>query len=205
MGMSSFLSGVTIGLMITVPIGPMSILCIQRALVFGAATGIATGLGAATVLVTYTACALLGLGPALRPVLGMDEATISAVSAGLLLWFSVRVLSRTVTIPTAAIPRSSPVGSYCTAVALALVNPLTPVLLAAVLPGLAGEDEATVHLLVAGVFAGAVAWWLVVSSCVAALRCRLDIGVLNLVNKASGLALGALGILMVADALGLRL
>ena len=45
-----------------------------------------------------------------------------------------------------------------------------------------------------------VTWWLIVSGSVAALRSKLNVSVLNLINRASGLILGALGVLMAAKA-----
>jgi threonine/homoserine/homoserine lactone efflux protein len=202
-GMSAFLSGATVGFVITVPIGPMSVLCIQRALIYGAIAGFATGLGAATVLVIYTTCAVLGVGPAVTPVLGNSQAFISAASACLLLWFSARVLRRTVSLTASVAQERGAVSSYCSAVACALLNPLTPALLAAVLPAVASPAPTAASTMIAGVFAASVTWWLIVSGSVAALRSRLNVTILNLINKASGLVLGLLGVLMAANAWGL--
>ena len=199
-GMSAFLSGATVGFVITVPIGPMSVLCIQRALIYGAVAGFATGLGAATVLVIYTACAVLGVGPAVTPMLGGGQAYLPVLSACLLLWFSARVLRRTVSLAGSAARNQGVVSSYCSAVACALLNPLTPVLLAAVLPTVASPAPAGASTMIAGVFFASVTWWLIVSGGVAALRSKLNVTILNLINKASGLILGALGMLMAANA-----
>jgi Putative threonine efflux protein len=203
-GMSAFLSGATVGLAITMPIGPMSLLCIQRALGSGALAGFVTGLGAATVLVLYTACAVLGFGPALALMLEDSQAALSAVSAGLLLWLSARVLGRTVSLAAPYADGRSAVSSYCSAVACALFNPLTPALLAAVLPAVAAPEPNTASTMIAGVFAASVSWWLIVSGGVAVMRARLNATILNLFNKASGLILGALGLLMAANAIQLR-
>ncbi len=204
-GMSAFLSGATVGLVITMPIGPMSVLCIQRALIDGAVAGFATGLGAATVLAIYTACALLGIGPAVATMLGDSRAVLSVVSACLLLWFSARVLRRTVSLADSAKREQGVVSSYCSAVTCALLNPLTPVLLAAVLPTVASPAPAGTSTMIAGVFFASVTWWLVVSGGVAALRAKLNVTVLNLINKASGLVLGALGVLMAVNAWDMKL
>jgi threonine/homoserine/homoserine lactone efflux protein len=199
-GMSAFLSGATVGFVITVPIGPMSVLCIQRALVYGAVAGFATGLGAATVLAVYTTCAVLGVGPVITPVLGNSQAFISVVSACLLLWFAARVLRRTVSLAGSATERRSAMSSYCSAVACAVLNPLTPALLAAVLPTVAAPAPTAASTMIAGVICASVTWWLIVSGSVAALRSKLNVSVLNLINRASGLILGALGVLMAAKA-----
>ncbi|AWM86933.1 LysE family translocator [Microvirga sp. 17 mud 1-3] len=203
-GMSAFLSGATVGLAITMPIGPMSLLCIQRALGSGALAGFATGLGAATVLVLYTTCAILGLGPALAAAMKDSQVALSIMSAGLLLWLSARVLGRTISLAAPCTDSRGAVSSYCSAVACALFNPLTPVLLAAVLPVVAAPEPSAASTMIAGVFAASVGWWLIVSGGVAVLRARLSVTVLNLFNKASGLILGALGLLMAANAVQLR-
>jgi putative LysE/RhtB family amino acid efflux pump len=204
-GMSAFLSGAAIGLVITVPIGPMSVLCIQRALMSGVVAGFATGLGAATVLATYTACAILGIAPALGSTFGDSQAFLSAISACLLVWLSVRTLRRSVTLAGAISESGGAFSFYCSAVACALVNPLTPALLAVVLPAIAAPDPQAASTMIAGVFAASVTWWLIVSGSAAALRSRLDVSVLNVINKATGVALGALGILMAVQAWELRL
>ena len=46
---ATLIAGVGVGLTVAAPVGPMGILCIQRTLTSGAAAGLATGLGAATV------------------------------------------------------------------------------------------------------------------------------------------------------------
>jgi threonine/homoserine/homoserine lactone efflux protein len=204
-GISAFLSGATVGLVVTMPIGPMSVLCIQRALIYGVAAGFATGLGAATVLVIYTACAVLGVGPAVTPLLEGSQAFLPAISACLLLWFSVRVLRRTVSLAGSTGPGGGVVSSYCSAIACAFFNPLTPVLLAAVLPTVASPAPAAVSTMIAGVFFASVTWWLIVSGSVAALRSRLSVTILNLINKASGLILVVLGVLMAANAYDVRI
>ena len=55
-------TGLLAGLSIAVPVGPMSLLCIQRTLASGMRVGLCTGLGAATVNVAYAAVVLFGLG-----------------------------------------------------------------------------------------------------------------------------------------------
>jgi len=203
-GMSAFLSGAIVGFAITIPVGPMSLLCIQRALRFGALAGFATGLGAATVLVLYTAGAVMGIGPVIATALGDSHALLSAISAGLLLWLSARVLGRTISLAGSVAERCDALSSYCSAVACALFNPLMPALLISVLPTLAAPEAGAASSMIAGVFAASVIWWLLVSGSVAVLRSRLSVTLLNRANKLSGLILGALGLLMAANAFDLR-
>jgi len=204
-GLSDFLSGIVIGLAITVPVGPMSVLCIQRALRWGALAGFATGLGAATVLVGYTTCVAVGFGPAVTVLIGGSRTVLCAVSAGLLLWLSARVLARSVSLTGSDTEDRGAFSSYCSAVACALLNPLTPALLAALLPAMTASTPAAASSMVAGVFSASVVWWLLVSGGAAMLRSRLNAQALNAINKASGYALGALAMVMAANAMNIRL
>src|SRR3954467_4728299 len=97
--LSTFHAGISVGLAVAVPIGPMGVLCIQRTLAFGLAAGLATGLGAATVHLILGSIAALGLGAALTAQLGAGaQPLLPLLSASLLLWFSVRITSRTAVI-----------------------------------------------------------------------------------------------------------
>jgi threonine/homoserine/homoserine lactone efflux protein len=202
---AAFLSGMGVGLAVAVPIGPMGILCIQRTLIFGAVAGVATGLGAATVHATFSAGAILGLAPTLRAVLDGSSGLVSAFSACLLFWFAARIIGRTVVLTSGSPTCQGLSASYFSAVACALLNPLTLILFAAVLPAFAVTDETAAPLVIAGVLAGSVVWWIILSSIIALLRSRLNIAVLNAANKASGFALATLGVLMVADVFGFNL
>lgn len=204
-GMSAFLSGAAVGLAITVPIGPMSMLCIQRVMQSGALAGFATGLGAATVLGIYTTWASLGFGPAIAMALGSTSAVLPAISACLLVWLGMRAFTRTVSLVGSVTAARGALSSYCSAVACALLNPLTPALLAAVLPTIAAPEPNEISSMIAGVVAASVTWWLIVCGTVAVLRSRLSETFLNLFNKASGVGLGMLGLTIAANALNLHI
>src|SRR5512147_524049 len=58
---NTWLKGITIGLAIAAPVGPIGVLCIRRTLANGMATGFASGLGAATADAFYGFVAAFGL------------------------------------------------------------------------------------------------------------------------------------------------
>ena len=64
------IKGIIIGLCISVPLGPIGMLCVQRTLTRGRAHGIVTGLGATTSDLVYTFVTLFFL----RFVIGFIEA-----------------------------------------------------------------------------------------------------------------------------------
>ncbi|HLB52158.1 MAG TPA: LysE family transporter, partial [Chlamydiales bacterium] len=62
MDMNVFFKGLLLGLIIAVPVGPIGVLCIRKALRYGRLSGFFSGLGAATADLIYALTAAFGLG-----------------------------------------------------------------------------------------------------------------------------------------------
>jgi threonine/homoserine/homoserine lactone efflux protein len=171
-------------------------LCVQRTLGDGFYTGLATGLGVATVHLTYGVLASLG---ASRLEITSQHAFIMPVFASfLLMFFAIRVLRSTVILNATIGDRTALRSAYCGAVGLGFLNPFTPVLFAAVSPDLASHGGASASLVITGVFVGSFAWWSVLTSGVSFFRTRLTAGVLNFSNKIAGVFLGTMAVSMLA-------
>jgi threonine/homoserine/homoserine lactone efflux protein len=187
------LKGAVIGLAIAAPVGPIGVLCIRRTFAQGQAAGLATGLGAATADALYGAVAAFGL---------------TAVSGFLVAWqpelrffggaFLCALGAQTFFARPAAAPAPlrgrGLAGAWASTVVLTLANPATILSFAAVFAGAglgqARHGPAEAAALVAGVFAGSAAWWLLLSAMVARWRRRYP--------EFAGLAPGALGGAVVA-------
>jgi threonine/homoserine/homoserine lactone efflux protein len=194
--LTTVLAGAGVGLSIAAPIGPTSMLCIQRTLAAGLLTGLATGFGVATVHLTYGTLAA-GWGTAFVAAWA-DPALLSLVSGLVLLVFAARVLRRVPVLSGTLEPRRTLAASYCGAVGLGFLNPLTPVLFAAATPTLLGHACAPMAALVGGVFLGSFGWWIALSGAVSLLRGRLTCRTIALANKAAGLVLVVLALGMLA-------
>lgn len=193
--LAALFSGVGIGFTVAAPIGPMGMLCIQRTLASGVATGLATGFGAATVHLTYSALAVLGLGSLARPWVEANAVGFGIVSALTLLWFAIRthrgsiVLQQSGDIDGVRLARA-----YLSAIALGLTNPLTVILFLAALH--AFSTQAAAAPLIAGVFVGSAIWWTMLSTMVASARSRLTPRMLSLSSRFASLMLLGLGTMM---------
>lgn len=193
--LAALFSGVGIGFTVAAPIGPMGMLCIQRTLASGMATGLATGFGAATVHLTYSALAVLGLGSLAQPWVEANAVGFGIVSALTLLWFAIRthrgsiVLQRSGDIDGVRLARA-----YLSAIALGLTNPLTVILFLAALH--AFSTQAAAAPLIAGVFVGSAIWWTMLSTMVATARSRLTPRMLSLSSRFASLMLLGLGTMM---------
>lgn len=189
---AALLAGASLGLSIAVPIGPTSLLCIQRTLSGGLPTGLATGLGVATVHLTY-GTVILRWGADMVAAWS-NGAMLSLVSGAVLLALAVRVLRSDSVLHVSSERRDSLAASYGSAVVLALANPITPVLFLAAMPALLARGTAPLPMLAAGVFLGSFAWWVVLNTAVSLFRRCVTSQVLNQMNKAAGLLLALLAL-----------
>jgi threonine/homoserine/homoserine lactone efflux protein len=192
-GMACFLAGAGAGLSIAVPFGPTSMMCVERTLADGARAGMATGLGVATVHLTYSTLALLG-GMSLN---SPESASLMTFAAGLLLlYFAARLWRRELLVATPGGVPPSVARAYCGGICFGFLNPVTPVLCAAALTAFASQIAAPGGLLPIGVFAGSFAWWFTLSIGVSVLRQRLNLRTLALANRGAGILLAILGLSM---------
>jgi putative LysE/RhtB family amino acid efflux pump len=174
------------GVAMAAPVGPVAALCISVTLRRGPAHGMVAGLGAALADALFAAIAVFGFA-GISSLLDGHDATVR-IAAGLLVGLlACRFLRR----PGPRLePQSEPVGdhgrhirrSFLGPLLLTLGNPATIVSFAAVLSALGlhdGEIGIGGSLLVtAGVFAGALAWWSIVTTVAGHIRGRSRPGAL---------------------------
>jgi threonine/homoserine/homoserine lactone efflux protein len=129
---------------------------------------------------------------------------LSIFSAALLFWFAFRIVRRQITI--SAVQSGDTVQllrSYRDALTFGFANPLTVLLFFAAFPALtSAEDLLEAPLLLAGIVAGVIGWYLSLSTVAAVLRERLSARALRYANLGSGLTLAFLGSAMLAHAVG---
>jgi threonine/homoserine/homoserine lactone efflux protein len=206
MDLSLFLRGLLIGFSIAAPVGPIGILCIRRTLAEGRASGFLSGLGAATADALYGCVAGFGL-TVVSAFLVDQRAWIQLIGGVFLLALGVRTLrSKPAERAAQASAGRGLAGSYLSTLLLTLTNPMTIISFAGIFAALGvaetGGSLAAAAWLVAGVFAGSAAWWLLLSGGVGLMRDRIASGVLLWVNRASGAVLLAFGAVAVWQAGG---
>lgn len=201
--LGSVLAGAGLGLSIAAPIGPTSMLCVQRTLAGGLATGLATGFGVATVHLTYGT--LMAHWGAAFAAATPHPAPLSLVSGTVLLAFAIRTLRSVPVLRDGSPPRRNLAATYGSAVGLALTNPITPVLFMAAMPAVLaatiGHSARPFPGLVAGVFLGSLGWWIALNTLVSVLRQHVTSRLLDRMNKVAGLLLAALAVSMLVRGL----
>lgn len=190
-----------IGLMVAAPVGAMALRCVERTLARGRASGYATGAGIATADAFYASIAAFGL-TALTGALAGAQAWVQTIGGTFLVYLGVRaVLSRPRECDAPADDVASAAAAYGSAVLLTLANPQTILMFAGIFSraglAFAGTGWASPAVTVAGVFAGSLAWWLVLVTVAGAVSERSGDRLLLWVTRASGAAIAVFGALAV--------
>jgi len=186
-----FPKGLFFGFVLAAIVGPMWVLCFRRTLEQGSAAGLASGFGIAVADGLYGAVAAFGL-TAISGFLLAHAFWIGLAGVAFLIWLGVKAL---LTPPPdlASAPNGAPArslaGAFVSTLSLTLANPPTILAFTAIFAGsglAAGADYRAAALLVAGVFVGSAAWWLVLIGAAHALRKRLSRRLLRAINLVSG-------------------
>jgi len=197
-----FVRGLVLGFTIAAAVGPISLLTIRRTLADGWRVGFASGLGVATADAAYGAVAAFGL-TAISGLLVSQARLLALVGGAFLIVLGARTL-RSPAPATAARSADSRglVSAYASILALTLTNPMTILSFAALFVGLGlvAGDAAGAALLVAGVFAGSLCWWVVLTATTTALRSRVTPTALRWLNVGSGAVIVAFGVVALGTA-----
>lgn len=195
--------GFLVGFPIALSPGPIFFLVLRRTLSRGWRSGFVSGLGVATGDATYAALAAFGVA-AVTTVLLTERRWIGLVGGIVITLIGALTLKR-------PLPDPPPEGegtlraarTFFSILALTLSNPSTILSFTAVFAGLglrvaAGWQPALA--LVAGVFIGSVAWWLVLTGGANQLRERLTPSIIRGFGIVSGIALVGFGVVTIAVA-----
>jgi threonine/homoserine/homoserine lactone efflux protein len=196
--------GFILGFAIAAPVGPIGLLCIQRTLHQGQKVGLASGLGAATADAFYGAVAAFGL--TLVSAFLVEQQFWLALLGGLFLcYLGVRTFLASPAERAAAGAAKGVGQAFASTFLLTITNPITILSFVAIFAGAGlaagGGDPQTAAAIVAGVFLGSAAWWLLLSGGVALLRAYISANVLLWVNRAAGAILVLFGVAAISRAL----
>jgi len=197
-----FIKGAAAGFAIAAPVGAVAVLCIRRTIANGLISGIATGTGAAVADMFYGVIAAFGIG-FVAEFLYEHQVAFRAVGGIILLVMAARML-RTMQPEQGSGDAGSIAGDFLSALVVTITNPITliafGVVFAAIGVANASDDRNLELALVTGVLAGAMGWWLSLSTLTA--FCHRFIGDFPLlwVNRVSAALILVCGVLVLAGA-----
>ncbi len=184
-----FWKSLGVGLAVAAPVGPMSLLCIHRTLDHGRAAGIVIGAGIAAADVSYAAIAAFGV-TAISTLLLAGMFWIKLAGSLLLAVLGARMALARPAMRSGAAFRGSHIRAFVTAYALTMSNPPTILFFAGIFTAVASMATlAASATFAAGVFAGSLLWWIIITSVVARTATLIQPPVLLWINRISGAVL----------------
>ncbi|MDP4240678.1 MAG: LysE family transporter [Bacteroidota bacterium] len=194
-----FIKGVLIGLCISVPLGPIGMLTIQRTLNRGQKYGIATGLGATTSDLIYTIITLFFLSFVLdfieehRFVIELLGSTVVAIFG----WYIFNSNPATQPKPNET-SKHSLFGDFMTSFGLTLSNPLVLFVLIALFARFQFiGNKTTLWVSIIGILSilgGAFLWWNTLTFLVSRFKNKLNMRELKLINQITGVIIILIGV-----------
>jgi len=196
------ISGVVMGLIAAVPIGPVNLICIRRTFAFGPLNGFVSGLGAA--LGDGIFAAIMGFGLTWIAQLIEGYATIIELIGGaLMVWMGYKTFTSP-PVPRCQYERPDNVGTnlaraMVSTFALTVTNPVTLLsfgVMFASLGGLAG-GAGSFHdagFVVAGVVGGSTGWWLALTTVIGLFHAKIDENAMRMINRACGVLVVGCGL-----------
>jgi threonine/homoserine/homoserine lactone efflux protein len=198
MDLSFFFRGFIIGFSIAAPVGPIGVLCIRRTLAEGRASGLISGLGAASADAIYGSIAAFGL-TFISSLLIHEQGWLRLVGGTFLCYLGLKTfLSRPAEQPVLA-KGSDLLSAYASTFFLTITNPMTILSFTAIFAGLGLGSTAGSYVsagaLVTGVFVGSASWWFILSSGIGIFGRTCNPHGLRWVNRISGIIITAFGLL----------
>ena len=188
-----FVKGIVVGAIIAVPVGPVGVVCLRKAIFEGRIAGLAAGLGAATADAFFGAIAAFGLTFISKWLLGYEN-LLRVVGGCYLLYTGARAFFSMP--PDPAGEQTDPeslLRDFASTFVLTVTNPITILVFLGIFDvlGLSGGRATLLFAgaLVAGVWVGSLVWWLALSLGVGMFRGAIEPRQLGWISRGSGIIL----------------
>lgn len=194
------LKGLFLGLLVSVPLGPVGLMCIQRTINRGLKSGFISGLGAAIADTFYAILAGVGFG-FIVGFINREKYWIQLIGAIIIILIGIKTFY---TNPAAEIrnqrnKKNKPMGELLSVFFITLSNPVPFFVFLASFAGFNMMDENTNYLsgilLIGGVFVGALAWWYILSLIISKFRNKIRLKNIWWLNKIMGVFIVVCGLI----------
>lgn len=201
--------GMVIGVLVSAPVGPVNVLCIQRAISRGVMGGFAAGIGAVLGDGFIAMFAALGVG-SISVAIKDWRNTIQIIGGLALLGFAIKLyLTPAPVAPPSSEDEKASLADFAWDIPqtffLTITNPGAVLGLFAIFGGVSTFVEVKSYIdaftMVAAVMGGGLTWWFVLANLIGRIRHRLDVERLHQINMIAGLLLGVFAAVLVGEVL----
>lgn len=201
-----FFRGLVIGVIATIPsLGPVGVLCIQRTLSKNQKSGFFSGLGSATADTLFATVAFFSLS-LVTTFIERNETWIKIVAGVIIIGLGITIFFKNpvVQIRRNRAGRSSLWQDYISTFLVTLANPTYILVFVALFAtfGLSSDiGELNGAAMLVGVFAGAAAWWFMITFVVSLFRKKFRPRHLIWMNRIAGGLIVVLGVATILSSL----
>lgn len=195
--------GIIAGVMSSILLGPIGVLCVQRTLSTSHRAGFISGLGAATADTIFAALAIFALSW-ITGFIDRYEIWVKVIGGILVVILGLVIFLKKTHRPKTIQSKGSYLSNYFSVLFVALPNPAYFFIFVAIFAAIGIEaadyNVAQKFLVVSGVFVGCAGWWMLLTWVVSKLRKKFTLHSLWWMNKISGgviVLLGAYAIISV--------
>jgi len=196
--------GVIVGLLVSAPLGPIGVLCIQRTLNSGRISGFISGIGAAVADTIFAVVAALGLTIVINFI--QQQHFYFQILGGLFVLYIGAKIFYTNPIKQLRLQRRGKTKlsqDFFSVLLLTLSNPMAIFLFLAIMAGMqvASEKLAVIQILILmlGIFGGAALWWFFLSTVANKFRKRIRLRSIWWMNKITGTAIFIFGLFLIVS------
>ena len=198
--LSIILKGIAIGILVSAPMGPIGVLCIQRTLNKGRWSGLFTGIGAALSDMMY--CILTGVGMSfVIEFIERNQSILQVVGSIVLLIYGIFLLKKN---PAGSLKAPRPQKAsyskdFITGFLLTLSNPLILFLILSFFArfNFLSPDYEFYHYIIAFlfIFVGALLWWFIITFFVNKVRSHFNVRSMWIVNRIIGIIIVSMSVI----------
>lgn len=198
--------GIIIGVIVSAPMGPIGILCVQRTLNRGRLHGLATGLGAMVSDLFYASITLIAMG-FVDELMQANEQVIQYIGSTVIILFGIGIFSTNplkILKPNSAAPETRYYQDFVTAFFLTLSNVAIVFLFISLFARFhyspLDKNWFTFVVGMISIGLGALAWWFFITTYVSKLKKYFNRQSLKFFNRIVGSILIFLGVIGVVGA-----
>ena len=200
----SIVKGFIVGIGASIPLGPLGVMCVQKTLSKGRISGIVTGLGASITDTIFATFAIVSLA-LIQDFVKNNEISVLFYGGLAVIVIGLKIF---LTNPVKQIRRSKGgkklLEDFISAIIMTITNPGAVFLILGLFAfvGLNVDSSSSGDVIFAallGVFLGANAWWIILSTSINIFRNKFRLKQLLMINRVAGIVIMVLGFFSVAE------
>lgn len=198
--------GFLLGLVVSVPLGPVGAICIQRTISKGYRAGLLSGLGAACADLIYATIAGFGVSVVVDRLLKVRKwIQIGGSIIFMFMAYKVFCTNPAIQVRRNRRQKQRPLEDFITTFLLTFSNPTPIFVFMAAFAGFIVHEEINyrdITLSIIGVLIGCLGWWMVLISVVNLFRNRIRLRHLLWINKITGVIVSIFAVALLIQAFG---